>query len=128
MTKILLVEDNEMNRDMLSRRLMRRGYEVVIAVDGESGLSLAGSEVPDLILMDMSLPILDGWEVTRRLKETPATQHIPVIALTAHAMSSDRDKALEAGCDDYDTKPIELPRLLEKIEALLATGGAGATP
>lgn len=128
MTKILLVEDNEMNRDMLSRRLMRRGYEVVIAVDGESGLALAGSEAPDLILMDMSLPILDGWEATRRLKETPTTQHIPIIALTAHAMSSDRDKALEAGCDDYDTKPIELPRLLEKIETLLAAGGAGATP
>ena len=125
MSKILLVEDNEMNRDMLSRRLLRRGYEVVIAVDGESGLSLAGSEAPDLILMDMSLPILDGWEATRRLKAAPATQHIPIIALTAHAMSSDRDKALEAGCDDYDTKPIELPRLLEKIEALLA--GAAAT-
>jgi CheY-like chemotaxis protein len=120
MSKILLVEDNEMNRDMLSRRLLRRGYEMVIAVDGESGLSLAESEAPDLILMDMSLPILDGWEATRRLKAAPATQHIPVIALTAHAMSSDRDKALQAGCNDYDTKPIELPRLLEKIEALLA--------
>lgn len=119
MSKILLVEDNEMNRDMLSRRLMRRGYEVVIAVDGESGLALAGSEAPDVILMDMSLPILDGWEATRRLKAASATQHIPVIALTAHAMSSDREKALEAGCNDYDTKPIELPRLLEKIEALL---------
>jgi CheY-like chemotaxis protein len=124
MSKVLLVEDNEMNRDMLSRRLMRRGYEVVIAVDGESGLALAGSEAPDLILMDMSLPVLDGWEATRRLKAAPATQRIPVIALTAHAMSSDRDKALEAGCDDYDTKPVELPRLLGKIEALLnrATG------
>ncbi len=121
MSKILLVEDNEMNRDMLSRRLMRRGYEVVIAQDGESGLSMAQSAMPDLILMDMSLPILDGWEATRRLKATAATEHIPVIALTAHAMSSDRDKALEAGCDDYDTKPIELPRLLEKIEGLLAT-------
>ena len=126
MAKILLVEDNEMNRDMLSRRLLRRGYEVVIAVDGESGLALAGSEAPDLILMDMSLPILDGWEATRRLKSAAATQHIPVIALTAHAMSSDRDKALEAGCNDYDTKPIELPRLLEKIEALLARGGEAA--
>ena len=126
MSKILLVEDNEMNRDMLSRRLLRRGYEVVIAVDGESGLALAGSEAPNLILMDMSLPVLDGWEATRRLKAAPTTQHIPIIALTAHAMSSDRDKALEAGCDDYDTKPIELPRLLEKIEALLA-GAAGET-
>jgi two-component system cell cycle response regulator DivK len=126
MSKILLVEDNEMNRDMLSRRLIRRGYEVVLAIDGESGLALAGSEAPNLILMDMSLPILDGWEVTRRLKETHETQHIPIIALTAHAMSNDRDKALEAGCDDYDTKPIELPRLLEKIEALLAVGDAEA--
>ncbi|PQV62672.1 Response regulator receiver domain-containing protein [Abditibacterium utsteinense] len=127
MSKILLVEDNEMNRDMLSRRLLRRGYEVAIAVDGESGLSLAGSEAPDLILMDMSLPILDGWEATRRLKADSATQHIPVIALTAHAMSSDRDKALEAGCDDYDTKPIELPRLLGKIEVLLAAIPSGGT-
>ena len=126
MSKVLLVEDNEMNRDMLSRRLMRRGYEVVIAVDGETGLALAGSEAPDLILMDMSLPVLDGWEATRRLKAAPATQHIPVIALTAHAMSSDRDKALEAGCDDYDTKPVELPRLLGKIEALLSRA-AGET-
>jgi CheY-like chemotaxis protein len=119
MYKILLVEDNEMNRDMLSRRLIRRGYEVVIALDGESGISLAESDAPDLILMDMSLPILDGWEATRRLKAAPATSRIPIIALTAHAMSSDRDKALEAGCNDYDTKPIELPRLLKKIEALL---------
>ncbi len=119
MSKILLVEDNYRNRNMLSRRLERRNYEVVIALDGESGLALAASEAPDLILMDMSLPILDGWEATRRLKADAATQHIPVIALTAHAMSSDRDKALEAGCDDYDTKPIELPRLLEKMEALL---------
>ena len=109
-----------MNRDMLSRRLMCRGYEVVIAVDGESGLALAGTESPDLIVMDMSLPILDGWEATRRLKSRPETQHIPIIALTAHAMSSDRDKALEAGCDDYDTKPVELPRLLAKIESLLS--------
>lgn len=129
MTKILLVEDNYRNRDMLSRRLERRNYEVVIALDGESGLALAASEAPDLILMDMSLPILDGWEATRRLKADAATQHIPVIALTAHAMSSDRDKALEAGCDDYDTKPIELPRLLEKMEALLGGNApsAGAT-
>ena len=123
MHKILLVEDNEMNRDMLSRRLAQRGYEVVIAVDGESGLSLAESESPDLILMDMSLPIIDGWEATRLLKATNVTRHIPVIALTAHAMSSDRVKALEAGCDDYDTKPIELPRLLEKMEALLTAAG-----
>ena len=126
MYKILLVEDNEANRDMLSRRLMRRGYEVVIAIDGERGLALAGSEMPDLILMDMSLPLLDGWEVTRRLKAAPATRQLPVIALTAHAMSSDRDKALDAGCDDYDTKPVDLPRLLEKIEALL--GGAAPEP
>ena len=125
MSKILLVEDNETNRDMLSRRLMRRGYQVILAVDGESGLELAKSEAPDLILMDMSLPILDGWEATRRLKAASTTRHIPVIALTAHGMSSDRDKALEAGCDDYDTKPIELPRLLEKIEALLAAAGVG---
>lgn len=127
MSKILLVEDNEMNRDMLSRRLARRGYEVVIAVDGESGLALAGSETPNLILMDMSLPVLDGWEAARRLKAAPATRHIPVIALTAHAMSSDREKAIEAGCDDYDTKPVELPRLLEKIEALLAEASGGET-
>ncbi|MEX2244723.1 MAG: response regulator [Fimbriimonadaceae bacterium] len=126
MPKILLVEDNEMNRDMLSRRLLRRGYEVVIAVDGENGLALAESEAPDLIIMDMSLPILDGWEAARRLKAAPATRHIPVIALTAHAMSSDRDKALEAGCDDYDTKPVELPRLLGKVEFLLASPRDGA--
>jgi two-component system, cell cycle response regulator DivK len=117
--KILLVEDNEMNRDMLSRRLQRRGFEVALAVDGEEGLALARSEQPDLILMDMSLPIVDGWEATRRLKADPATRAIPIIALTAHAMADDRDKALEAGCDGYDTKPIELPRLLEKIESLL---------
>jgi CheY-like chemotaxis protein len=126
MSKILLVEDNYRNRNMLSRRLERRNYEVVIALDGESGLALAASEAPDLILMDMSLPILDGWEATRRLKADAATQHIPVIALTAHAMSSDRDKALEAGCDDYDTKPIELPRLLEKMEALLGGNAPSA--
>ncbi len=124
MSKLLLVEDNEMNRDMLSRRLMRRSYEVVIAVDGEEGLTLARTESPDLILMDMSLPILDGWEATRRLKADPATANIPIIALTAHAMSSDRDKALEAGCDDYDTKPVEMPRLLEKIEELLRRGNS----
>ena len=119
MPKILLVEDNEMNRDMLSRRLMRRGFEVVSATDGAAGVSMAGSEGPDLILMDMSLPILDGWEATRQVKAAPETQAIPVIALTAHAMTGDREKALQAGCDDYDTKPIELSRLLEKIEALL---------
>jgi len=119
MPKILLVEDNETNRDMLSRRLIRRGYDVVLAVDGESSLAIAGTAAPNLILMDMSLPILDGWEATRRLKSAPGTRHIPIIALTAHAMSSDRNKALEAGCDDYDTKPIELPRLLDKIETLL---------
>ena len=127
MSKILLVEDNETNREMLSRRLLKRGYEVVLALDGESGLSLANSEVPDLILMDMSLPILDGWEATRRLKASSTTRQIPIIALTAHAMSSDRNKALEAGCDDYDTKPIELSRLLEKIAALLDAGSEGGT-
>ena len=120
MTKILLVEDNEMNRDMLSRRLERRGYEVVIAVDGQQGVAMAQAEAPDLILMDMSLPVIDGWEATRTIKGGMETKQIPVIALTAHAMSTDRDKALEAGCDDYDTKPIELPRLLEKMEALLS--------
>ncbi|WCJ58400.1 response regulator [Fontisphaera persica] len=119
MAKILLVEDNEMNRDMLSRRLVRKGYEVIIAVDGNEGVSKAQTEAPDLILMDMSLPVLDGWEATKILKTFPATQAIPVIALTAHAMAGDREKALQAGCDDYDTKPIELPRLLEKIEKLL---------
>jgi two-component system, cell cycle response regulator DivK len=117
--KILLVEDNEMNRDMLSRRLVRKGFEVVMAVDGGQAVSMAESEHPDLILMDMSLPVIDGWEATRRVKAAEATAHIPVIALTAHAMSGDREKALEAGCDDYDTKPIEMPRLLEKIDALL---------
>ncbi len=119
MTKILLVEDNEMNRDMLSRRLTRKGYDVVFAVDGAQGLSMTSSENPDIILMDMSLPVIDGWEATRQLKTNPHTQNIPVIALTAHAMSGDREKALTAGCDEYDTKPIELPRLLAKIEALL---------
>lgn len=125
MPKILLVEDNEMNRDMLSRRLQRRGYEVIIAVDGERGVAMAKSEAPDLILMDMSLPVIDGWEATRTLKAAPETRNIPVIALTAHAMSTDRDKALEAGCDDYDTKPIEFSRLLEKMGALI--GGSSAT-
>src|SRR2546421_252587 len=120
MTKILLVEDNPMNRDMLSRWLGRKGYHVVLAVDGESGVAMARTESPDLILMDMSLPVLDGWEATRRLKADDVVRHIPVIALTAHAMSSDRDKALEAGCNDYDTKPVEMPRLIGKIEALLS--------
>src|SRR5918993_3894193 len=119
MKKILLVEDNEMNRDMLSRRLARKGYEVSIAVDGKQGVEMAQTGAPDLILMDMSLPVLDGWEATRQLKGADATRAIPVIALTAHAMSGDREKALEAGCDDYDTKPIELPRLLGKMETLL---------
>jgi two-component system, cell cycle response regulator DivK len=119
MPRILLVEDNEMNRDMLSRRLARREYEVLVAVDGEDGVMMAGSEAPDLILMDMSLPVMDGWEATRQLKASPETKAIPIIALTAHAMSGDREKAMEAGCDDYDTKPIELPRLLAKMEALL---------
>jgi len=117
--KILLVEDNEMNRDMLSRRLQRRGYEVVTAVDGETGLAMTRTESPALVLMDMSLPGVDGWEATRQLKADPATRAIPVIALTAHAMAGDREKALGAGCDDFDTKPIELERLLGKIQALL---------
>ncbi len=119
MAKILLVEDNEMNRDMLSRRLARKGYEVVIAIDGQQGIDMARSETPDLILMDMSLPVLDGWAATRELKAAPDTKAIPVIALTAHAMVGDREKAVEAGCDDFDIKPIEFPRLLEKIETLL---------
>ena len=123
MAKILLVEDNEMNRDMLSRRLTRRGYTVVIAEDGQQGVDMATSERPDLILMDMSLPVMDGWEATRRIKAVQETSTIPVIALTAHAMAEDRDKALAAGCDDYDIKPVELPRLLEKIEKLLDSGG-----
>ena len=124
MPKILLVEDNEMNRDMLSRRLERKGYQVVLAMDGQSGVEMAATQAPDLVLMDMSLPVLDGWEATRRLKADAATRSIPIIALTAHAMSSDREKALEAGCDEYDTKPIELPRLLGKMEVLLS-GGVG---
>ncbi len=121
MAKILLVEDNEMNRDMLGRRLQRRGHEVVIAVDGAEGVAKAQSDGPDIILMDMSLPVMDGWEATRQLKSEDATKAIPVIALTAHAMSGDRDKAMEAGCDDYDTKPVEFDRLLAKIEALLGS-------
>jgi len=124
MAKILLVEDNEMNRDMLSRRLTRQGYEVVLAQDGARGVAMVTEERPDLVLMDMSLPVLDGWEATRRLKSDPATRVIPVIALTAHAMAADKEKALAAGCDDYDTKPIELPRLLEKITQLLSKGAA----
>ena len=123
MVKILLVEDNEMNRDMLSRRLARRGYEVVIAKDGQEGLDLAGSSSPDLILMDMSLPSIDGWEATRRIKADVSTAAIPVIALTAHAMSGDREQALKAGCDDYDTKPIEFERLLEKVITQLGRAG-----
>jgi len=119
MTTILIVEDNEMNRDMLSRRLERKGYEILIAIDGEKGIDVARANLPDLILMDMSLPVMDGWEATRRLKADIVLQGIPIIALTAHAMANDREKALEAGCDDYDTKPIELQRLLAKMEALL---------
>jgi two-component system cell cycle response regulator DivK len=119
MAKILLVEDNEMNRDMLSRRLIRKGFDVVMAIDGEQAVALAQSELPDLILMDMSLPVIDGWEATRRVKSADSTSRIPIIALTAHAMAGDREKTLNAGCDDYDTKPIEMPRLLEKIETLL---------
>ncbi|MGH2395972.1 MAG: response regulator [bacterium] len=119
MVKILLVEDNEMNRDMLGRRLERRGFEVSVAVDGAEGVAKAHTDGPDLILMDMSLPVIDGWEASRRLKAAPETHAIPIIALTAHAMAGDRDRAMEAGCDDYDTKPIDLTRLLAKIEALL---------
>ena len=119
MTRILLVEDNEMNRDMLSRRLARRGYEVLLAHDGAEGLALAAERAPDLVLMDLSLPGIDGWEVTRQLKADPATRAIPVIALTAHAMAGDRERAIAAGCDDYDTKPVEFARLLAKIEAFV---------
>jgi two-component system cell cycle response regulator DivK len=119
MAKILLVEDNEMNWDMLSRRLRRKGYTVIIATDGKQGVEMALSEAPDLILMDMSLPVLDGWEATRQIKTMPETQTIPIIALTAHAMAGDREQALAAGCDEYDSKPIEFQRLLHKIEALL---------
>jgi two-component system cell cycle response regulator DivK len=126
MAKILLIEDNEANRDALSRHLQRRGYEVVMAVDGQQGIAMARSEAPALILMDMSLPVLDGWEATRQLKADPQTSSIPIIALTAHAMAGDRAEALEAGCDDYDTKPVKFPQLLAKIQALLA--GKDAPP
>lgn len=126
MPKILLVEDNELNRDMLSRRLARRGYEVVVAIDGQEGIDLAESALPDVILMDMSLPVIDGWEATRRIKAAPSTENIPVIALTAHAMAGDRDQALEAGCDDYDIKPLELDRLLGKISEQLERSGKTA--
>jgi len=119
MPKVLLVEDNEMNRDMLSRRLARRGFEVVFAADGQQGVDLARSEKPDIILMDMSLPLMDGWEATRRIKADGTMRRIPVIGLTAHAMSGDREKAIEAGCDDYDSKPVEIDRLLGKINRLL---------
>ena len=124
MKKLLLVEDNEMNRDMLSRRLARRGYEIVIAVDGAQGIAEATRVLPDLIIMDMSLPVIDGWESTRRLKQQPETQGIPVLALTAHAMAGERDRALAAGCNDYDTKPVDFERLLGKIESLLTTTAA----
>lgn len=120
MAKVLLIEDNEMNRDILFRRLSRRGYVVVFAVDGQQGVEMARSEKPDIILMDMSLPIIDGWEATRRVKSDNAIRDVPVIGLTAHAMTGDREKALEAGCDDYDTKPVELDRLISKIERLLS--------
>lgn len=119
MPKVLLVEDNEMNRDMLSRRLVRRGFEVVFAADGKAGVDLARSEKPDIILMDMSLPVIDGWEATRRVKADAVTRSVPVIGLTAHAMAGDREKAIAAGCDDYDTKPVELERLIGKMEKLL---------
>ena len=119
MPKILLVEDNELNRDMLSRRLARNGFEIVIAIDGQQGVTMASEQKPDLILMDLSLPVIDGWEATRRIKADPATSAIPVIALTAHALVEDREKAMAAGCDDFDTKPVELPRLIEKIRSFL---------
>jgi two-component system cell cycle response regulator DivK len=128
MTTILIVEDNEMNRDMLSRRLERKGYQILIAVDGQMGVDVARAKKPDLVLMDMSLPVVDGWEATRRMKADVALKHIPVIALTAHAMANDRAKALEAGCNDYDTKPIELPRLLGKIETLLSSAASEPGP
>lgn len=121
MPKLLIVEDNELNRDVLSRRLMRRGYEVVIAIDGAQGVEMADGEQPDLILMDLGLPVLDGWEATRRIKGSERTRGIPVIALTAHAMTGDDLRARDAGCDDFDTKPVDLPRLLAKIEALLTS-------
>jgi CheY-like chemotaxis protein len=118
MAKVLLVEDNEANRDMLTRRLQRRGFVVVFAVDGAEGVAMSKTELPDIVLMDMSLPVMNGWEATRAIKADAATRHIPVVALTAHSMAGDREKAMEAGCDDYDTKPVELPRLLEKMAAL----------
>jgi len=127
MLKILLVEDNEMNRDMLSRRLARRGFEVLVAVDGQQGVESALREQPDLVLMDMSLPVMDGWTATSTIKNDAQTAHIPVIALTAHAMSGDQEKALAAGCDDYDTKPVDLVRLLDKMNALLTTDRQGQT-
>jgi two-component system, cell cycle response regulator DivK len=123
MVKVLLVEDNEMNRDMLSRRLTKRGYEVVMAIDGQQGIDMAVSEKPDIILLDMSLPVVDGWEAAQRIKANEASKTHPLIALTAHAMASDRERALGAGCDDFDTKPVELPRLLGKMEALLKAKG-----
>lgn len=126
MVKILLIEDNETNRDMLSRRLSRKGYEVIIAVDGAEGLKMAQQETPDLILMDMSLPVLDGWEASRQLKSAASTRAIPIIALTAHAMAGDREKAIEAGCDEYETKPVEFQRLVNKIETLLNGKTTGA--
>jgi two-component system cell cycle response regulator DivK len=124
MAKVLLIEDNEMNRDMLSRRLIRRGFQVVFAMDGQQGIDLARSERPDIILMDLGLPVIDGWEATRRVKADDATRGVPVIGLTAHAMTGDREKAIEAGCDDYDTKPVEFDRLIAKIERLLGTANA----
>ena len=126
MPKILLVEDNEMNRDMLSRRLERKGYQVTIATDGQEGVDRAREAAPDLILMDMSLPVKDGWTATSEIKADPALRAIPIIALTAHAMAGDKDRALEAGCDDYDTKPVEFARLVSKIEVLLGTAAGGA--
>lgn len=120
MTRVLLVEDNEMNRDMLSRRLRKKGFDVDMAVDGAEGVEMARRGTYDIVLMDMSLPVIDGWEATRQLRAAPETQAVPVIALTAHAMSGDRDRAMEAGCSDYDTKPVEIERLLTKMNALLA--------
>jgi len=123
MPKVLLVEDNEMNRDMLSRRLIKRGYDVVMALDGQQGIDMAVSEKPDLILLDMSLPVVDGWEAAQKIKGSDASKGVPLIALTAHAMAADRERALSAGCDDFDTKPVDLPRLLAKMETLLVAKG-----
>jgi CheY-like chemotaxis protein len=123
MPKVLLVEDNEMNRDMLSRRLVKRGYEIVMAIDGQQGVDMAVSEKPDIILLDMSLPVVDGWDAAKQMKANPASASVPLIALTAHAMASDKERALSAGCDDFDTKPVELPRLLGKMETLLKAKG-----